>query len=436
MLELDQLHTGDTNELIKHIDDKSVQTIITSPPYFGKRDYGTGHWTGGDTACDHSPARTPTRRGIKSSTLQGNKEYTSHQKEGYISKCGRCGAIRQDKQMGLEITPELFLRGQVSLFKQCHRILKDNGTLWVNMGDGNWGGKGRSGQESRASLEKRHKEGKSMNKSYQNTGVEIRAQDRKHPAYKPKDLIGMPWRLAFALQGIITMPAKTMLSWCDRMREGIADRDWENLTALQNEMFMDVYLQCFLDNGWYLRQDIIWYKPNVQPESVKDRPSVTHEHIFLLSKSKKYKYNHEAIMEPVTGNAHPRISRATRALLKQGQLLPVDAAELGSGIKNNSSFVAATSVDVVEMRNKRSVWVINSEPGEGDHSATFPQEIPEICIRAGSDEGDLVYDPYAGTGTTLIVAEKLKRRWLGTELNPKDQITYNQRRRNEFGIFL
>jgi DNA modification methylase len=259
---------GDALSQLKKLEDGSVNTCITSPPYWGLRDYGVGG------------------------------------------------------QLGLENTPEEYVENLVNIFREVRRVLKDDGTLWLNLGDSYAGsGKGRNGDGSH---------GLGSIKQASNRGA-VNGILRKNDTgkLKPKDLVGIPWRVAFALQA----------------------------------------------DGWYLRQDIIWHKPNPMPESVKDRCTKAHEYIFLLSKSQKYYFDSEAIKEPTTDKRAP-----------------------GN-------------------RNKRSVWTVTTKPFKGAHFATFPLDLIEPCVLAGSPKGGVVLDPFFGSGTTGVVAEKNERRCVGIELN-------------------
>lgn len=249
---------GDVREVLKKLPGGIARCCVTSPPYWGKRDYGV---TG---------------------------------------------------QIGAEMAIEDYLGNLKKVFSEVKRILADDGTLWLNIGDG-----------------------------YTSGDRAWRDQDKKNPnrfmsyrpptpnGLKPKDLIGLPWRLALALQA----------------------------------------------DGWHLRSDIIWYKPNCQPESVKDRPTLAHEYVFLFSKNERYYYDHEAVMEP--------------ALLNQGK------------------------------RNRRTVWSINTEPCPGAHIAVFPTRLVEPCVKAGSGDGDVVLDPFMGSGTVGVVSKKYGRDFIGIELHPE-----------------
>lgn len=248
---------GDALTVLRRLPSGFARCVVTSPPYWGLRDYG----------------------------IEG--------------------------QIGLEETLPQFLNRLVAVFAEVKRVLADDGTLWLNIGDGYTSG----------------------NRRY-------RAPDRKNPAramrirpdtpegLKPKDLIGIPWRLAFALQS----------------------------------------------DGWYLRSDVIWHKPNAMPESVKDRPSRSHEYLFMLTKREKYFYNYKAVQEPAEGGG---------------------------------------------LRNLRSVWNINTRPFPGAHFATFPPDLVRICIRASTEPGDYVLDPFFGSGTVGLVCQEEGRRFVGIELNPE-----------------
>lgn len=243
---------GNNLDKLKLIPDNSVDCCVTSPSYFGLRDYGTARWEGGDPACNHKPSSTPNERGIKSSTLGGGKKHTGHKQEGYKGTCGRCGAIRIDDQVGLEQTPEEYVQKLVLIFNEVRRILKPTGTLWLNLGDSYAGAGGASGHTEQT---------KNLGAKTANYGA-VKSGGKTY-GLKPKDLIGIPWMVAFALR----------------------------------------------DSGWYLRSNICWFKKNPMPESVQDRPTKAHEDIFLLSKSKHYYYDAEAIRTPPTEATIQRMSQ-------------------------------------------------------------------------------------------------------------------------------
>lgn len=281
-------------------------------------------------------------------------------------------------QIGQEPTIEAYLDSIRAVFAEVWRVLRPDGTLWVNMGDS-------------------YANGTNDPVSFRRDRAEINPVGRRPSSgLKPKDLIGMPWRVAFALQ----------------------------------------------EQGWYLRQEIIWHKTQAMPESVKDRPTRAHEQLFLLSKSLKYYYDAEAIKEPASPDTHARyargrskthkyadggpggqtIARTFRHMGMNHERVPgvnPKAAEAGSGIRNNVSFSAAVK-DVVEMANKRSVWSFETAGYPEAHYACFPPNLVEPCIRAGSRVGDICLDPFFGSGTVGMVAEQLGRRWIGIDLGYQD----------------
>lgn len=261
-----------------------AQTCVTSPPYFGLRDYG------------------------------------------------------HDGQIGLEQTPEQYIAAMVDVFRCVRDVLADDGTLWLNIGDSYASG-GRKTRDSDDKLEQR--------------GMDVRPAD---PAgIKPKDLIGIPWMLAFALRA----------------------------------------------DGWYLRQDIIWHKPSPMPESVRDRCTKAHEYLFLLSKSERYYFDSEAMKEP----ADPKNHRDSRGIRRTAP-----------GSTDHSGFKGGRHY---ETRNRRSVWTVATRPYKGAHFATFPPALIEPCVLAGSRPGQIVLDPFMGSGTTAQVALQHGRQYLGCELNPE-----------------
>jgi DNA modification methylase len=344
---------GDNRETLKQLPDRSVQTVVTSPPYWGLRDYGTGDWVGGDANCSH---KRESKKSDK--TITGHKNFTEMLGVGdaiYKDICQRCGAKREDLQIGLELTPAEFVEQLCLVFDEIWRVLKDDGTLWVNLGDSYAG----SGKGPAGNILKNSQAG------------EARHLEKKHSAIVPdglkaKDLVGIPWRFAFAMQ----------------------------------------------DRGWYLRQDIIWHKPNPMPESVTDRCTKSHEYIFLLTKSPKYYFDNVAIKEPVSEVSLKRAEYgwdsdrpSTKNASMGGQGIHVE--------KMGTRFVNP------EGRNKRSVWTITTKPYKEAHFATYPPDLILPCILAGSKEGDIVLDPFSGSGTTGEVALKHNRNYIGLELNPE-----------------
>lgn len=372
-----------------------MQCVVTSPPYWGLRDYGTAKWDGGEPNCDHKVA----------GQVQDNKApgaIQTGQRPGVdSSRCRKCGARRIDQQIGLESTPEEYIAKMVEVFREVRRVLRDDGTLWINIGD-----------SYAASPGQRKTTDAAGPKQLTNAGAQG-APSRSVEGLKPKDLVGIPWMLAFALRA----------------------------------------------DGWYLRQDIIWSKPNPMPESVRDRCTKAHEYIFLLTKSQRYYYDQEAILEPVSLGTYARLAQNVEAQIgseranggqkTNGNMKAVarglgakgkqadpsttrsargeafgrgagwrKLAAAGSGTKNNSSFDEAMAV-MPDKRNKRSVWEIATQPYSEAHFATFPESLVEPCILAGSKPGDAVLDPFCGSGTTGAVALRYHRDFVGVELNPE-----------------
>jgi DNA modification methylase len=296
-----QLIQGDCMDVLPTLEAESVQCIVTSPPYYGLRDYGV------------------------------------------------------DGQFGLEQSPEEYIEKMVAVFREVKRVLRNDGTLWLNMGDSYAGTPpGTRGKNAQGiggdGLYKRYWDRQLSHGEDKNAIYKI-----PH-GLKPKDLIGMPWRLAFALQA----------------------------------------------DGWWLRSDIIWHKPNPMPESVRDRPTKSHEYIFLLTKSAKYYYDAEAVREPSTELPSGNINRKNNH--------QVDHSNFGTSIPYKPNGTG---------RNRRTVWTIPTAPYKGAHFATFPPALVEPCILAGSKPGDMILDPFCGSGTTLEVAVHFGRNGIGIELSPE-----------------
>lgn len=298
---------GDVREKIKEIADNSVQVICTSPPYWGLRDYG------------------------------------------------------KDDQLGQEDTPDQFVVSMVDLCAEFKRVLKDDGTFWLNLGDTYFGAKGGHW---------------SSDNSFTNDGTgtkyrESRKAPPKHPFLKTKDLVGVPWRVALGLQ----------------------------------------------EDGWYLRNDIIWAKNNPMPEAVKDRFAKSHEHIFLLSKKPNYKFFYEEVLEPYT---EPLNRWGGSNFNDEG----VEDNKYGTELANNLGYSHQDKDGKGKNcrpnpngRTRKDVWKLNTSSYKGAHFAVYPDSIPEIAIKAGSEKGDTILDPFMGSGTTAVMATRLGRQWIGIELN-------------------
>jgi DNA modification methylase len=294
---------GDALTMLKTLPDESVNCCVTSPPYWGLRDYGV------------------------------------------------------DGQLGLERTPEEYASKMVEVFREVKRVLKKEGTLWLNLGDSyNGSGKGPGGTSSKLGNVLQSQEMNCLSNA---------------PGLKPKDLVGIPWRVAFALQA----------------------------------------------DGWHLRQDIIWHKPNPMPESVTDRCTKAHEYMFLLSKSARYYYDNEAIKERQAESSAERALYGWNGRNDDGS----NGARTGAGIRkmkeSGMSMGEAGLIPLDGMRNKRSVWTVTTKPFKEAHFATFPPDLIEPCILAGCPEGGTVLDPFFGSGTTGLVCSRLNRQYIGIELN-------------------
>jgi DNA modification methylase len=332
-------HQGDSREVLKTIPDESFNTVVTSPPYWGLRDYGLppAVWSG-DATCVHEFGEETLHRnrfGLDNGISDKQKSNSGNAFEiNQGSFCVRCGAWLGT--LGLEPTPDLYVAHLVEIFEQVWRVLRDDGTAWLNLGDSYVGSmKGWSPNG--------HSYGGDKQKT--NIGSMGLPPTKRVDGLKPKDLVGIPWRVAFALQAA----------------------------------------------GWYLRSDIIWHKPNPMPESVRDRPTKAHEYVFLLSKSPKYYYDADAVKE--VGAGRERFGNTGR---KQG-------------INRDRNDGGRRDMEIVETRNRRTVWTIPTQPFAEAHFATFPEKLVEPCILAGAPKGGTVLDPFSGSGTVGLVATNLGR---------------------------
>jgi len=332
-----ELLQGDCLQQLATLPAASVQCCVTSPPYWGLRDYGTAKWEGGDAECDHKDPfmiaeRARNRKGLaKNASEQDGADRSLLVQNGldkafqYVDTCGKCGAKRVDVQLGLEATPDEYVANMVAVFSEVRRVLRDDGTLWLNLGDSYHGSyiaqsrvDGRSDTLNAANPAMAHKD------TRHNLGV-----------LKPKDLCGIPWRVAFALQA----------------------------------------------DGWYLRQDIIWHKPNPMPESVTDRCTKAHEYIFLLTKSARYYYDNEAVKE----ESFTTVNRKTLETdeYKNGK---TPSEVVGRAVQRGGKSLAYAYPNGIPFRNKRSVWTVTTKPFKGAHFATFPPDLIEPCILAGTSK--------------------------------------------------
>jgi DNA modification methylase len=358
---------ADVMDGLAQLGDGSVHCVVTSPPYFGLRDYGTARWDGGSTDCDHLMPPNGIRDKGRDRKASNGKFHDSPKpnqiRQQFARECCKCGASRIDKQIGLELTPDAYVSTLVEVFRGVKRVLRKDGTCWLNLGDsyaGSWGAQSRpNGNDSKSNLG-----GGSMLSARQIEAHPKSTQTgslKNTPGCKPKDLIGIPWRVAFALQA----------------------------------------------DGWWLRQDIIWSKPNPMPESVTDRCTKAHEYLFLLTKAERYFYDADAIAELSLATGPSWAERKAAGEPTRHGL--ASAAACGAG-----GFGATDG-----KRNKRSVWEVTTQPFPEAHFATFPPALIEPCIKAGCPEGGTVLDPFGGSGTTGLVSDRLKRNAILIELNPE-----------------
>jgi DNA modification methylase len=343
---------GDALEQLTHMPAGSVQCAVTSPPYFGLRDYGTGRWEGGAEDCYHRKknpevdARTSTL-GPKREGLSVENAAYQHGK-AFRDVCGRCGAHRVDEQLGLESSPAEYVARMVAVFAELRRVLAADGVLWLNLGDSYASQGGKTGVGPNALV-----------------GSTLRqAESRTRPAFGelgPKNVLGMPWRVAFALQ----------------------------------------------DDGWTLRNAVVWHKPNAMPESVTDRLSTRYELVFLFSRSRRYWFDLDAIKEPLISSdaEYARAAASVRANHRFGSV-------------GGTPLRAHSFESVPTAKNPGDVWTVPTSPFPGAHFACMPPALAERCIKAGCPPGGTVLDPFAGSGTTLAAARKLGRKSVGIELNP------------------
>lgn len=351
---------GSSAEVLKTIPSESIDCCVTSPPYYALRDYGTGKWVGGDPNCPHyrtSKYSEMTATGHKAMMDNGSPVGDAI----YKSVCPLCGAVRVDDQIGLEETPEEYIQKLVDVFHEVKRVLKNDGTLWVNIGDSYWGSGSRGFDFTEVFTEKSKLQQGSKGTVDLTNLPSLKGSE--NGIYKNKDLIGIPWMLAFALRA----------------------------------------------DGWYLRQDIIWHKLSPMPESVKDRCTKSHEYIFLLSKSKSYYFNNDAIAEEAITEPTVRDKNAEgyQADYAKGERFSPGARVYGENGK----------------RNKRDVWSVSASQGytdeNGSHYATYSEKLISPCILAGCKQGGIVLDPFSGTGTTGSASLHLGRKYLGIDLSER-----------------
>lgn len=369
------LYHGSVLDVLPTLADSSVACVVTSPPYYGLRDYGTGRWEGGDPTCAH---RLGGRGGGDRSDRRRRsvaRPEAAHRGAGTV--CVRCGAIRVDEQFGLEPSPAAYVENLRSVFAHVHRVLHPHGVVWLNLGD--------TYNTRAVARDSSHQPGFNPGRSdhttigrswSHNAGIGgVRMPSRGLPE---KNLLGIPWRVAFALQA----------------------------------------------DGWWLRNAITWHKPNAMPESVRDRLSTRHETVFLLTRSPRYWFDLDAIRQP---HAPISLKRAQPHRSPPGRAMREGLPYHGIAGIGTPQTLRLDQMNHPAGRNPGDVWSIPTTPSRGTHFATFPQELARRCILAGCPADEVVLDPFAGSGTTLLVAKELGRRGIGIDLN-RDYVDLTRQR--------
>lgn len=339
------LYLGNALDVLKTFRDESVHAAITSPPYFGLRDYGTGTWEGGDSDCDHLPSVQP--RALRDRTSLTGGTATVDQGTVPASPCPRCGSVRTDQQVGLEQTPEEYIRRLTEIFRELRRALHKDGTFWLNISD-SYAGQGKGFRPGAGRADGIVSDMSPRNRNGLGTP----------PGLKPKDLILIGPLLAASLQA----------------------------------------------DGWYLRAQCIWHKPNAMPSSAKDRPGLDYEYVYQLTKSPRYHFDMDAVKQ-------------TAAWERWGkQTVPKHR-----GSKSSAGWMEERSKEDLQAlggkeRNLRTVWSIPTKPYPGAHFAAFPPALVETCIAASTHEGDTVLDPFIGSGTTAYQCATMGRKCVGIDL--------------------
>lgn len=426
-----RLFHGDALERLRELPDESVHCIVTSPPFWGLRDYGTGSWEGGDPECSHAVMKAGRyERALATSTLGGGKKTVGHVQNGFGPVCGRCGARRVDEQIGLEETPDEWCERLVEVFRECRRVLRTDGCFWLEVGD-TYAAQG--GGKTEGQYEEKRVPGTTWQPA------------RTPPSgLKPKDLVGAPWMLAFALRA----------------------------------------------DGWWLRADDIWWKRNAMPESVTDRPTRDHSYVFLLTKSAQYAYDMEAVREPHSpdgrkmtgvvggpgsaqhrnGERWPGGGRNMRTVWDiptestefehfavMAQALAERCIKAGTSERGCCEACGAPWQRVVEregesveQRMARATKVMpdgtlapRSDGGLTQHAAgsllATPRPVGAVtweptCQHAAGVVPCTVLDPFAGSGTTALVARRLGRRSVGVELS-EESLRIAAKRLQQLSLF-
>ncbi|WP_049575314.1 DNA-methyltransferase [Streptomyces sp. SBT349] len=378
------LYTGDAIEVLDHLPDASADCVVTSPPYWGLRDYGTGTWSDGDPACKHSVSRGTNPLQRARPETPSLSPVPSAKRGAKPAVCRRCGAVREDRQYGLEATLEEYIDTLRRVFGRLHRVLADTGTVWLNLGDSYAATPpGRTADPTRASTLSGRAAAGRLRESVRRAGVDRTGQ------LPSKNLIGVPWQVAFALQA----------------------------------------------DGWILRNAVVWHKPNAMPESVQDRLSCRYELIFLLVKQRYYYFDLDAIREPLArpealdegilvrgaNKGHHAGVEATarrRGASVYGTAKYSDPAAFAERPPGAALRPTGRKHTAAHPRGKNpgDVWQMTTRPLRAAHYAAFPVGIPLRCIAAGCPPDGVVLDPFSGAATTGLAARQLGRSYTGIDL--------------------
>lgn len=357
---------GDCRALLRELPDESVNCCVTSPPYWMVRDYGTATWEGGDPECAHLGKPKPRQNTSGGTNGRFTEERGTQPSKAFqavpVRGMCKCGARRVDLQIGLEESSEAYVAAIVDVFREVRRVLKTDGTCWINCGDGYV----REPQKGDNSGWGKHAAIADF----------LPGHNRPTNDLRPKQCLCIPWRLGLSLQA----------------------------------------------DGWWLRRPIIWHKPNAMPESVADRPSADYEYLLFLTKSERYWYDAKAIAEDAVGDCPHDLTGQGQSPPGQTPSRGNRKALHGTTYSRHRSSVPGGQdlrAEVTGKRNKRSVWRINTEPSSDEHYACMPRKLVEPCILAGCAPGGIVIDPFGGSGTVGRVAEDLGRKWLLFDLSAK-----------------
>jgi len=411
---LNTIIQGHVLDVLKTMPCEFFNTIVTSPPYWGLRDYGLEPqvWDG-EAGCVHEWGD----EGIVNRGHPGDKSTLVGTQTADISKaagnqgqfCIHCNAWLGS--FGLEPTPEQYVRHMVQIGRELWRVLRKDGTFWLNFGDSYLSNRGNTPEKP------------GLDNKYKNANFHFVGK-KSVPGLKPKDLCGVPWRVALALQADGTHDYKSM-EIISRIRNALLNdyETWDEVPSHVRDVIekLDREYAKAKGNSWWLRSDIIWSKPNPMPESVTDRPTRAHEYMFLLSKSAKYYFDQDEVKIIGAQNKWGRYHN------------PKYGVGSGGKMQSTKDMTKDEYVNKYQQINIRSVWHIATQPFSGAHFAVFPEKLVEPCIKAGCPEGGIVLDPFGGSGTVGLVAERLGCNWVLIDLSP-EYCEMAERRTAEMGL--